>query len=139
MSDLCKFDSTLTTFDSTARTFDATTCQQVQQQFVIQVGGGGLSWEDYVKAEFRRKHLQEELEKEEKKLERVEKQIVRAERQIKAKSEHQEGILANLVRLELRKDEIENKIQAFQVELVPIERFLEAEIDEDDEEVMLLS
>ena len=130
MSDLCTFDSSLTTFDSTARTFDATTCQA--QQFVIQVSGDGVSWQDYVTAEFRKKHLQQELKKEERKLDRVEKRIVQAKKQVQEKKT--EGILANLLQLEFRRDEIENKIQAFHVELAPIERFLETEIEDDDRE-----
>jgi truncated hemoglobin YjbI len=136
MADLCTFDSSLTTFDSTVRTFDQTTCQAQQQVFIQHVGGGELSWEDYVTAEFRRKHLAQEIKVEERKLKRVEKQIVQAEQKLPSK--HHEGILANLQRLAFRKDEITNRIEAMRVEMVPLERFLEAEIDDDDEEVMFL-
>ena len=103
---------------------------------VESVGGGGLSWQDYVTAEYRRKHLKEELEKQEKQLKKVEKQIRSAEKKVAQK--RTEGILANLQRLEFKKDEIEHKIQALEIEMIPLEMFLEAEIDDDDEEWMLL-
>ena len=134
MANLCTFDCTLTSFDSTARTFDATTCQQ--QQIVILGGGDGISWEDYVTAEFRRKHLQVELKKEERKLKTVERQLKRVEE--KLPEQRTEGILANLQRLAFKKDEIQNRIEALRVEMVPLDKFIEAEIEEDDQEVMAL-
>jgi hypothetical protein len=101
------------------------------------VGGGGLSWQDFVSAEFRRKHLSHLLDVEEKKLEKVEKKLKVVRKKLKAlKTEAPEGILANLQALEFKREKIENKIQALEVEMVPLELFLEAEIDEDDEEVM---
>lgn len=102
----------------------------------VQVGDGGPSWQDFVTAEFRKNHVLLEINKEEKKLQRVEKKIAKAKVQIR--KEKTEGILANLFRLEMKKVEIENKIQAMKVEMIPLERFLEAEVDEDDEEVLLL-
>ena len=98
--------------------------------------GDGESWQDYVTAEFRKNHLLEELKQERKELKKVEKKIAKAKVQVK--KEKTEGILANLFRLEMRKVELENKIQAMKVEMIPLERFLDAEIDEDDEEVLLL-
>jgi hypothetical protein len=108
---------------------------------VVQRSSGGAfddgqSWREYVDAEFRRKHLQKELVKQEKQLKTVVKQIKTAEK--KVKQERTEGILANLQRLEFRKDEIQHRIEAYRQELIPLEWFLEAEIEEDDEEVMLL-
>jgi hypothetical protein len=101
------------------------------------VGGGGLSWQDFVSAEFRRKHLSHLLDVEEKKLEKVEKKLKVVRKKLKSlKKEPNEGILANLQALEFKREKIENKIQALEVEMVPLELFLEAEIDEDDEEVM---
>lgn len=138
MADLCTFDSTLTTFDSTVRTFDQTTCQQVTPpQQIVFVGDGAISWQEYVKQEFRRRHLIDELEEEEEKLEKVEKRIVQARK--KLKSEPTEGILANLFKLEIRKEELVNKIQALKVEMIPLQAFFDAEIDDDDEEVLLMS
>lgn len=103
-------------------------------RILLGAGGEFESWQDYVAAEFRKKHLQFELVKQEKKLKTVEKRIRSVE-----KSEKTEGILANLLRLEFKKQEIERKIEALEVEMIPLEMFLEAEIDDDDEEVMLLS
>lgn len=103
------------------------------------VGGGDLpTWQDFVNAEFRRKHLSHLLDVEEKKLERVEKKLKVVKKKLK-KAERTEGVLANLQALEFKRDEIENKIHALRVEMVPLELFLEAEINEDDEEVMLVS
>lgn len=102
-----------------------------------QVGGGEPSWQDFVTAEFRRKHLQHLLVQEEKKLKAVKKKLRTVEKKVKS-GEKTEGILANLLRLEFRKDELENKIQAIRVEIIPVEMFLEADIDDDDEEVMNL-
>jgi predicted ribosome quality control (RQC) complex YloA/Tae2 family protein len=96
----------------------------------------GQSWREYVEAEFRAKHIQKELVKQEKQLKTVVKQIKTSEK--KVKQERAEGILANLHRLEFRKDEIQHKIEALRQELIPLEWFLEADADEDDEEVMLL-
>jgi hypothetical protein len=106
---------------------------------VRRVGGAfndGESWREYVEAEYRRRHLRTELVKQEKQLKTVVKQIKTAEK--KVKQERTEGILANLQRLEFKKDEIQHKIEAYRQELIPLEWFLEAEIEEDDEEVMLL-
>jgi predicted transcriptional regulator len=108
---------------------------------VVQRASGGAfddgqSWREYVEAEFRAKHIQKELVKQEKQLKTVVKQIKTAEKQVK--QERTEGILANLHRLEFRKDEIRHKIEALRQELIPLEWFLEVEIDDDDEEVMLL-
>lgn len=106
-----------------------------QQVVVVGAGGEFESWEDYVKAEFRRKHLKAELVKEEKKLKTVQKRI----KSVEKKSEKTEGILANLLRLEFKKQEIQHRIEALKVEMIPLEMFLEVDIDDDDEEVMLLS
>ena len=103
----------------------------------IQVGDGGPSWQDFVTAEFRKNHVLKELKQEEKKLETLEKRIVQAKNKLK-KSEHPDGILANLFKLEMKRDEVENKIEALRVEMIPLERFIDAEIDEDDEEMLLL-
>ena len=104
---------------------------------IIQGAGGEFeSWEDYVKAEFRRKHLLKELVREEKKLKKVEKQIKEVEKKVAEK--RTEGILANLLKLEFKKDEIQHRINALEIEMVPLEMFLEAEIDEDDDEIMQL-
>jgi hypothetical protein len=118
-------------------TFDGEVIVPPVQQPTASVGGGGLSWKDFVEAEFRRKHLSHLLDVEEKKLEKVEKKLKVARKKLKSlKKEPPEGILANLQALEFKRDKIENKIQALEVEMVPLELFLEAEIDEDDEEVM---
>lgn len=103
---------------------------------VVLVGDGVLSWQEYVTAEFKRRHLLKALDKEESKLKKVEKRIVQAKKKIKY--ERTEGILANLFEMEMKRDEIENKIRSLRVEMIPLEAFFEAEIDEDDEEVMLL-
>lgn len=103
---------------------------------VVSGDGDFESWEDYVKAEYRRKHLKEELVKQERQLKKVKKQIKAAEKKVSEK--RTEGILANLLRLEFKKDEIQHRIEALEVEMVPLEMFLEAEIDDDDEEWMLL-
>jgi hypothetical protein len=116
-------------------TFSGDVLAPVQQS--TSVGGGGLSWQDFVSAEFRRKHLSHLLDVEEKKLEKVEKKLKVVRKKLKAlKTEPTKGILANLQALEFKREKIENKIQALEVEMVPLELFLEAEIDEDDEEVM---
>ena len=99
--------------------------------------GDGSSWQDFVTAEFRKNHVLKELKQEEKKLETLDKRIVQAKKKLK-KSEHPDGILANLFKLEMKRDDVENKIEALRVEMIPLERFIDAEIDEDDEEVMLL-
>jgi hypothetical protein len=125
---------TLTGSDAELST-DAVVIAPVIQQ--TSVGGGGLSWKDFVEAEFRRKHLSHLLDVEEKKLEKVEKKLKVVRKKLKSlKTEPPEGILANLQALEFKREKIENKIQALEVEMVPLELFLEAEIDEDDEEVM---
>lgn len=101
----------------------------------IQVGDGGPSWEDFVTAEFRRKHLLDELYKQEKKLKKVEKQLKKVEEKL-PESKHPEGILANIQKLAFQRGEIEHRIEQIRMEMLPIEAFLEAEIDDDDEEVM---
>ena len=102
----------------------------------VVIVGDGESWQDFVTAEFRKNHLLEELKEEQKELKKVVKKIAKAKVQIR--KEKTEGILANLFKLEMKKVELENKIQAMKVEMIPLERFLDAEIDEDDEEVLLL-
>ena len=99
--------------------------------------GDGNSWQDYITAENRRNLLERTVAKEEKKLEKIEKRIAREMKKVKA-SEHPEGILSNIFKLEAKRDELENKIELLKVEMIPIEMFLQAAIDEDDEEILLL-
>ena len=106
----------------------------VTPQATITLVGDGQSWQDYVTAENKKNLLQKAVAKEEKKLERIEKQIAREMKKVKA-SEHPEGILANIFKLEMGRDELENKIEAMRIEMIPIEAFLQAEIDEDDEDI----
>ena len=110
----------------------------VTPQATITLVGDGQSWQDYVTAENKKNLLQKAVAKEEKKLERVEKQLAREIKKVKT-SGHPDGILANIFKLEMKRDELENKIQAVKLEMIPIEAFLEAEIAADDEEVLLLS
>jgi hypothetical protein len=125
------------TFTGSDAELSTTSTPVIEPVIQTSVGGGGLSWQDFVSAEFRRKHLSHLLDVEEKKLEKVEKKLKVVRKKLKAlKTEPPEGILANLQALEFKREKIENKIQALEVEMVPLELFLEAEIDEDDEEVM---
>ena len=105
---------------------------------VVQVGGGGFeSWQDYVKALHEKRQLAVQLKKKKAELKKVEKKIAVAK---KNPPEHPQGILANLFRLELKREELRTEIHAKESELLSLQWLIEAvEIDEDDEEVMLLS
>lgn len=104
----------------------------------VTVGGGDIpTWQDHVKALNDQKFLELRLNDQKKELKRVQKKIKVAEQRYK--SEKSEGILENLWKLEQKKEEIEHKIQAMEVDLKPlilaIEKF---EIEEDDQEFMSL-
>lgn len=109
---------------------------EVATPVTVRLGAGGSSWRDFVSAEFERKHLKKELVKQKKELKKVVAQIKAVEKKVSEKPT--EGILANLQRLEFRKEEIKYQISQIEMGMIPIEMFLESEIDDDDEEVMLL-
>lgn len=103
----------------------------------VQGVGAGIPWKDLVEAEFRKKHLQHLIVQEEKKLKTVEKKIKVVEKKVRVK--RTDGILANLLGLEFRRDSIERRIKGFRLELMPVDIFLEeADVDDDDEEFLLL-
>ena len=107
---------------------------------IISDGDGTLSWRDAVDAEFRKKHLTAEVTKAVKELKKVEAKIKTVEKKLQVK--RTEGILANLLTLEMKKDEIRNQIQGFKLELDHIKPFLrkmEEDEDERDVEMLLLS
>jgi hypothetical protein len=111
--------------------------QVVVTQRLVVGAGGELTWEDHVKAIHEMRMLEGQVKEKKKELKRVEKQIKVAEK--KFKFEKAEGILANLHRLEIRKDELENKIEALEVDLEPLMMAIEKfEIEEDDQEFMMM-
>ena len=103
----------------------------------VQVGDGGPSWQDYVEAKFKKNHVLQEIQKEEKKLQRVSKRIEKAKVQVKR--EKTEGVLANLFKLEMQKVDLENKIKVMRLDLDPLIAAIERmEIEDDDNEFMSL-
>jgi uncharacterized protein YacL (UPF0231 family) len=103
-------------------------------QVGISVGGAFESWEDYVRAVHQKSQLEKEVKKKKVELKKVEKQIQAAQ-----KKEPTEGILAKLLTLELKKDEIKVEVHAKQSDLISLQWIIESqEIDDDDEEVMFL-
>ena len=108
---------------------------------VIFVSGDSETWQDYLKAISDRRTLQYALQEQKKELAAVQRKIVTANSKVK-KAEHPEGILANLFRLEQKKDELVVKVRALKVKVEPldwlIESFKQSEIDDDDEEMMTL-
>jgi hypothetical protein len=121
-----------------ASSADGINDQVVVTQTAVVVGGGGeLTWEDHVKAIHEMRMLEGQVRKQKKELQKVEKQIKVAEKKFKA--EKSEGILANLHRLEVKKDELENKIEALEVDLEPLIMMMDKwEIEEDDQEFMMM-
>lgn len=91
------------------------------------VGGG---WEDYVKEKNDQK-LRRELRTQERQLKKVEKKIANVEKKL---AKHPEGILANLHRLEARREEIKTRIREIRIEF----DFPVFDDDEDDIEALLL-
>jgi hypothetical protein len=82
--------------------------------------------------------LEGRIREEQKELKKVEKKLKTVAKKIESK-EKPEGILATYLELELKKDEIENKIQALEVDLEPLIMAIEKwEIEEDDNEFMSL-
>jgi hypothetical protein len=111
--------------------------QVVVTQRLVVGAGGELSWEDHVKAIHEMRMLEGQVKEKKKELKKVEKQIKVAEKKLKV--EKAEGILANLHRLEMEKDELENKIEALEVDLEPLIMAIEKfEIEEDDQEFMMM-
>jgi uncharacterized protein YacL (UPF0231 family) len=103
-------------------------------QVGISVGGAFESWEDYVRAVHQKSQLEKEVKKKKAELKKVEKQIQAAQ-----KKEPTEGILAKLLTLELKKDEIKVEVHAKQSDLISLQWIIDSqEIDDDDEEVMFL-
>jgi predicted nucleic acid-binding Zn-ribbon protein len=99
--------------------------------------GGELTWEDHVKEVHRLRMLEGQIREQKKELRKVVKKIKTAEKQYKA--EKAEGILATYLELEFKKEEIETKIQALEVDLTPlIISARKAEIEEDDAEFFSL-
>jgi peptide deformylase len=112
--------------------------QVVPNQRAVIVGAGGeVSWEDHVKEIHRLRNLEGQIKEHKKELRKVAKKIKAAEKQYKA--EKAEGILATYLELEFKKEEIETKIQALEVDLTPLVIAAQkAEIEEDDAEFFSL-
>jgi hypothetical protein len=107
-----------------------TNYQQARPSITVADLGG--SWEDFVKAKAE-KNAPRELRKQERQLKKVEKKIQNAYKQIVVRRDKTEGILANLHRLEARKEEIVTTIQQLKVE------FNLPDFSEDDDlEILLL-
>lgn len=102
----------------------------------VVVGDGELTWTDHVKAVHEMRMLENQVRTQKKALKKVIQQIKVAEKKVKEK--RTEGILVNLQRLEFKRDEIELKLEKLEIQMIPLEMFLQAEIDEDDEEVLHL-
>jgi hypothetical protein len=103
-------------------------------QVGISVGGAFESWEDYVRAVHEKSQLEKEVKKKKVELKKVEKQI-----QAARKKKPTDGILAKLLSLELKKDEIKVEVHAKQSDLISLQWIIDSqEIDDDDEEVMFL-
>jgi hypothetical protein len=125
---------------SGASSADGINDQIVINQIGVSVGAGGEedyeSWQDYVRKLQARQSLQTQLKKQKTELKKVAKKLKVAVKQVVEK--RTEGVLANILDLELKKDEIENKIEAIQYDLKPLQMMLakahEQEIQEDDEE-----
>jgi DNA-binding protein YbaB len=100
-----------------------------------------VSWKDQLWAIHLRRTAQYELKKEVKTLKRVEQQIKAAEKQVAKK--RTEGILANLFQLEMRHDEIVHRVRIAEQKLEGLDNaiaaFAKAEIEDDDEDVFLLT
>lgn len=100
----------------------------------VVVGDGHISWEDHVKAVHEMRMLENQIRVQKKELKKVVQKIKSVEKKQKT-----EGILANLLQLEFKKEEIETKIQALEVDLEPLILAIEKmEIEEDDQEFMSL-
>jgi hypothetical protein len=111
--------------------------QVVVTQRLVVGAGGELSWEDHVKAIHEMRMLEGRVRKQKKELQKVVKQIKVVEKQYK--QEKTEGILANLYKLEMKKEEIETKIEALEVDLEPLIMAIDKwEIEEDDQEFMMM-
>jgi hypothetical protein len=111
----------------------------ISNQIGVIVGAGGeLTWRDHVKAIHDKRMLEGRIREEQKELKKVEKKLKTVAKKIESK-EKPEGILATYLELELKKDEIENKIQALEIDLEPlIMAIRKSEIEEDDKEFMSL-
>jgi hypothetical protein len=108
-----------------------------QRAAIMGDAGGELTWEDHVKEVHRLRMLEGQIREQKKELRKVVKKIKTAEKQYKA--EKAEGILATYLELEFKKEEIETKIQALEVDLTPlIISARKAEIEEDDAEFFSL-
>jgi hypothetical protein len=111
--------------------------QVVVTQRLVVGAGGELSWEDHVKAIHEMRMLEGQVKEKKKELKKVVKQLKVVEKQYK--QEKAEGILANLYKLEMKKEEIETKIEALEVDLEPLIMAIEKfEIEEDDQEFMMM-
>jgi hypothetical protein len=107
--------------------------QTVTVQTLATGAGGELTWQDHVKALHEKRMLEGRIREQKKELKKVEKKLKTVVK--KAKEERTEGILANLLDLEFKRDEIENTITALEVNLEPlIMAIAKDEIAEDDQE-----
>lgn len=111
------------------------------QTVFVNVGGAGepLSWEEAVLEVHKKRMLEERIRKYGKELKRVQKKIKVAAKKVKQAPVHPEGILANLWKLEERKEEIKLEVKQLREEVLNIETLLIAaqklkEYEEEDEE-----
>lgn len=117
----------------------------------VNLGGGGrvLSWEEAVLEEHKKRLLEERIRKYGSELKQVQKKIkkveVAAQKAGRSEPKKVDGILANLWKLEERKEELKNQVVQLKQEVVDIQTLLIAaqkqkdyEEDEEDIEMLLL-
>lgn len=120
----------------------------VPQTVFVSFGGGGreLTWQEHLLAKKEKHDLEQQLREKKAELKKVVRKIKAAEKKVE-KSEHPEGILANLWKLADRREELKKEIQATHQEWMDVQTLLIAalkqkeyeEEDEEEIEMMLLA
>lgn len=114
---------------------------------IVNLSGGGkvLSWEEALLEAVKKRELERGLQNKAVELKQVVKKIQKTKAKVKkAKPQQVDGILANLWKLEERKEELKLQVQTFQQRIEDIEILLLAankakqEEEEDEQEIELL-